>query len=129
MSTLVTANISDGTTTVGTEYVVNGSAKAWVNFNGTGTVAISASANVASIVDNGTGDYTLNLTNSMANANYAVPAGTAYFNGSNGANDSIAQCWQSTTALFSIACGYVSGSGASKRDQGLLVAVAHGDLA
>ena len=42
MSTLNVSNITDGTTTVGTSYVVNGSAKAWVTFNGTGTVAIQA---------------------------------------------------------------------------------------
>jgi len=48
------------------------SARAWVNFNGTGTVAIRASANVTSITDNGTGDYTVNFTTAMADANYNV---------------------------------------------------------
>jgi hypothetical protein len=48
------------------------SARAWVNFNGTGTVAIRASGNVSSITDNGTGDYTVNFTTAMADANYAV---------------------------------------------------------
>jgi hypothetical protein len=46
--------------------------RAWVNFNGTGTVAIRASGNVSSITDNGTGDYTVNFTNAMPDANYAV---------------------------------------------------------
>jgi len=45
-----------------------------VNFNGTGTVAIRASGNVSSITDNGTGDYTVNFTTNMPDANYA-PAG------------------------------------------------------
>ena len=49
---------------------------AWVNFNGTGTVAIRDSFNVSSITDNGTGDYTINLTNAMANTSYSV-IGTA----------------------------------------------------
>jgi hypothetical protein len=44
--------------------------RAWVNFNGTGTVAIRASFNVSSITDNGTGDYTVNFTNAMPDANY-----------------------------------------------------------
>jgi hypothetical protein len=44
--------------------------RAWVNFNGTGTVAIRASGNVSSITDNGTGDYTINFTNAFADANY-----------------------------------------------------------
>lgn len=45
--------------------------RAWVNFNGTGTVAIRSSGNVTSITDNGTGDYTLNFTNSMPDTNYS----------------------------------------------------------
>jgi hypothetical protein len=48
------------------------SARAWVNFNGTGTVAIRASGNVSSITDNGTGDYTVNFTTAMADINYSV---------------------------------------------------------
>jgi hypothetical protein len=50
--------------------------QAWVNFNGTGTVAIRASYNVSSITDNGTGDYTVNFTNAMTDANYCVSATT-----------------------------------------------------
>lgn len=46
--------------------------RAWVNFNGTGTVAIRASGNVSSITDNGTGDYTINFTTSMPDVNYSV---------------------------------------------------------
>jgi hypothetical protein len=45
--------------------------RAWVNFNGTGTVAIRASGNVSSITDNGTADYTINFTNAMPDANYS----------------------------------------------------------
>jgi hypothetical protein len=48
--------------------------RAWVNFNGTGTVAIRGSANVTSITDNGVGDYTVNFTNAMPDANYVVTA-------------------------------------------------------
>ena len=50
---------------------ISGAAKAWVNFNGTGTVAIRASFNVTSITDNGTGQYTINFTNSLTDANYS----------------------------------------------------------
>lgn len=45
--------------------------KAWVNFDGTGTVAIRASYNVSSITDNGVGQYTVNFTTAMADANYS----------------------------------------------------------
>ncbi|AMS43187.1 hypothetical protein [Aminobacter aminovorans] len=49
-----------------------GVAKAWVNFNGTGTVAINDSFNVSSITDNGVGNYTVNFATALANANYAA---------------------------------------------------------
>jgi hypothetical protein len=48
--------------------------RAWVNFNGTGTVAIRASGNVSSITDNGAGDYTVNFTTAMPDVNYSVNA-------------------------------------------------------
>jgi hypothetical protein len=48
--------------------------KAWVNFNGTGTVAIRASYNVSSITDNGTGDYTVNFTSALVDANFNAVA-------------------------------------------------------
>lgn len=50
--------------------------RAWVNFNGTGTVAIRASGNVSSITDNGTGNYTINFTNAMPDINYATTVNT-----------------------------------------------------
>jgi hypothetical protein len=56
--------------------------RAWVNFNGTGTVAIRASGNVTSITDGGVGIYALNLTTSMTDANYS----TVITSGSNSAN-------------------------------------------
>jgi hypothetical protein len=74
MSTLRLTTISnqDGSATVPSQTVISGSAKAWVNFNGTGTVAIRSAFNVSSITDNGTGDYTLNFTTALADANYSV---------------------------------------------------------
>jgi hypothetical protein len=52
--------------------------RAWVNFNGQGTVAIRASGNVTSITDNGTGDYTVNFTTAMPDANYDVALTAGY---------------------------------------------------
>jgi hypothetical protein len=74
MSTLRLTTIANqgNTASVPSETVINGSAKAWVNFNGTSTVAIRASFNVTSITDNGAGDYTVNFTNAMTDANYSV---------------------------------------------------------
>jgi len=59
-------------------------AKAWVNFNGTGTVAIRDSHNVSSITDNGTGRYTVNYSNDMSNTNYLVSYTVGGSNSSSG---------------------------------------------
>jgi len=77
MSTLSVGTIQSNTTSPPT---INNSAgtaigtfcRAWVNFNGTGTVAIRASFNVTSITDNNTGDYTVNFTTAMSDANYTA---------------------------------------------------------
>jgi hypothetical protein len=55
--------------------------RAWVNFNGTGTVAIRASGNVSSITDIATGTYTVNLTTAMPDANYAIQISTGFASG------------------------------------------------
>ena len=60
-----------GSKSVPVATVVDGTAKAWVSFNGTGTVAIRAAFNVTSITDNGLGDYTINFTSALPNASYA----------------------------------------------------------
>jgi hypothetical protein len=62
--------------------------RAWVNFNGTGTVAIRASGNVSSITDGGTGMYTINFTTAMPDANYCVIGTSGGPNGSSG-DDSV----------------------------------------
>ena len=49
-----------------------GLAKAWVNFNGTGTIAIRDSLSVSGLVDNGTGDYTVTISNAFSAVNYAI---------------------------------------------------------
>jgi hypothetical protein len=59
---------------ISTSYVVNGSAKAWVDFNGTGTVSIDDSFNISSANDNGTGYYQFNYTSSMSSTAYCPQA-------------------------------------------------------
>ena len=77
-SGIVAANIADANITAAKlDGAQSGSApiyaaRAWVNFNGSGAVAIRASGNVSSITDNGTGDYTVNFTTAMADANYTA---------------------------------------------------------
>ena len=65
LTSLTSSQVDSGATT----------AKAWVNFNGTGTVAIRDSGNVSSVTDSGTGDYRVNFTTAMADVNYAGVTG------------------------------------------------------
>lgn len=73
MSTLKVNTIQNeaGTSSVPVGTVINGSAKAWVNFNGTGTVAIRRAHNVTSITDNGTGSWIVNFSTPMVDSQYA----------------------------------------------------------
>jgi len=78
--TITTATITTGTVTtlnapsgvLATQNGMTGIPKAWVQFNGQGTVTINGSFNVSSITDNGTGDYTVNFTTAMPNINYSA---------------------------------------------------------
>ena len=82
--------------------------RAWVNFNGTGTVAIRASGNVSSITDNGVGDYTVNFTNAMPDVNYSVAVSGAAGSGNNFA----AYESTSTTRTASLVRVFTHGAGA-----------------
>jgi hypothetical protein len=76
--------------------------KAWVNFNGTGTVAIRAAYNVTSITDNGTGLYTVNVTTAFSDTNYAW-SGNWGNSGASGANQaSVYEYGTRTTSSLSI---------------------------
>jgi hypothetical protein len=77
MSTLVAQTLSNGTVSTSTANCIQGSAKAWVNFNGTTSPGtIRAQYNVSSVTKNGTGDYTVNFTNAFADTNYVALATT-----------------------------------------------------
>jgi hypothetical protein len=82
--------------------------RAWVNFNGTGTVAIRGSGNVTSITDGGVGIYTVNLTNAMPDANYAVTYGVipdvAFSSGSSAARQVFLN--SQTSSSFVMNTGY-----------------------
>jgi hypothetical protein len=96
--------------------------RAWVNFNGTGTVAIRASGNVSSITDNGTGDYTVNYTTAMPDANYSV-VGTAQQNtGSFGAAIHIHNSVSPTTGAARLT--WIQGNGSSPQTDSAMVCVA-----
>jgi hypothetical protein len=123
MSTIVTSNVSDGTLSIPTTYVTNGSAKAWLNFNGTGTAAVRDSLNVSSLTDNTTGQFSVNLTNTMANTNAACTSFT----------HAAGVTWMSSPDSFMVSASVVtfntanfSGVGTDASHNGLAV---YGDLA
>jgi hypothetical protein len=70
--TLTISTLSDGTNSTSSTNCIQGSAKAWVNFNGVTTTSIRAAYNVSSVTRNGTGNYTINFTTAMVDANYAI---------------------------------------------------------
>ena len=84
--------------------------RAWVNFNGTGTVAIRASGNVSSITDNGTGDYTVNFTTAMPDANYQINTSPGVLNTGSGG---VAGVYTSATVPTASLCRFYSIGNAS----------------
>lgn len=86
--------------------------RAWVNFNGTGTVAIRASGNVSSITDHGVGNYTVNFTTAMPDANFA--ANVTINNVSGGST--LVQPYVTATAVGSVTVYMLQNSGASPAD-------------
>tara|TARA_R110002072_G_scaffold234338_1_gene391917 strand:+ start:49 stop:489 length:441 start_codon:yes stop_codon:yes gene_type:complete len=106
---------------------VQGLAKAWVNFNGTGTIAIRDSLNVASLTDSGTGIYVNNLTNPMSAANFSSFAGGDVNNG----NDDVRRnnrLWAIQTGLVRVVCGF-NGNSNTKEDWTNVYTSIHGGLA
>ena len=95
--------------------------RAWVNFNGTGTVAIRGSGNVSSISDNGTGDYTVNFTTAMPDANYAVGTGLSFDNNGS-SNGTYAYVYNLATGSFRTQTrGYFGGLTAASLNDSLTV--------
>jgi len=109
-----------------TQYVVEGSAKAWVNFNGTGTIASRDSLNVSGLVDNGTGDYTVNFSNSMGNTNYAWSGVGDYTAG--GAEAGVINQRGTLSTSSSQFAGLKLGATYTRFDTGYSIKI-HGDLA
>jgi hypothetical protein len=104
-----------------------GMVKSWVRFNGNGTVAIIDSYNVSSITDNGTGDYSINFSSAMPNANYAVTASATRASSPSAANNS-----RSMPAILSQATGSARVTFAAchadvAEDPGFLNAIVCGD--
>ena len=94
--------------------------RAWVNLNGTGTVAIRASGNVSSITDNGTGDYSVNYTTAIVDANYSVSIAAA---SSNIGNNLCIRISGTTVSTSSVRLTTASGGGSLGDSETLAVSV------
>ena len=121
--TLSTSGQITGTAkSVDTDYVVNGSAKVWVSFDGTGTIAIKDSFNTTSITDDSTGNYTITIDNNMGNANYVAQAGGDQ---SGGATSTCITAGVITDGSHAIACR----QNGTSIDIAIVNSSIHGDLA
>ncbi len=117
---------------IATSVLFNGSNKAWINLNGTSTIANRDSYNISGITDNGTGDYTETFTSNMSNANYS-PACVVQDDQSDTANmgGTAATIYRASTGLATGNCRIGTGvAGTSTRnDDTTLSIIIAGDLA
>ena len=110
---------------ISTSYVVEGSAKAWVNFNGTGTIATRNSLNISSLSDAGTGDYDINISSSFTAADYSINT-SGYPSASWNQILQLQTPSNNTGSIFSV---YSASTSGTLNDTQLVCADAHGDLA
>lgn len=101
-----------------------GVAAAWASLNGTGTIALRDSQNIASVTDNGTGNYTYNLTTSMSSADYALTVGPG--SSADGAHAQESTATTPTASLFRITWNR---PGVGTYDRNPSIVTFHGDLA
>jgi hypothetical protein len=104
-----------------------GLAKAWVNFNGTGTIASRDSLGVSGLVDNGTGDYTVTMSSAMATASYSF-LGTAS-QATTGNNGQMVSILESTVPTTTVLRFRTQQDGIGVTDSQYVCLAVHGDLA
>ena len=134
MSTIRVDNF--GPSAGGTTYSARGIAKAWVNFNGTGTIAARDSLNLTSLTDNGTGNYTFTIASDFSAADYAISHMVRSTNtdGNRGASgiqlsDIASPPMSAGSFQFFTAYGASASTNGSKEDCDYVMIAAHGDLA
>ena len=122
--TLSTSGQISGTAvSVDADYLAYGSAKSWVNFNGTGTIASRDSFNTASLTDNGTGNYTQTFTFAMSNDDFSLTGGISE-SGVGGQSRIVLGDGKSTTTAT-----ILSYNAGSATDYMFIATTAHGDHA
>ena len=121
MSEIRTDTISAANGTDPVTLTKQSAAKAWVNFNGTGTIALRDSVNIASVTDNAVGTYTLNFSNNMANTSYSTTSASR--NRATGSNNSYTATSSKRIELWE------PSSSPALSDTDEIAAAIHGDLA
>ena len=112
MSTLKVNTIQNTSATHSStpEQIAQGRAKSWINFNGSGTVAIRDSFNVSSLTDNGTGNYTVSFSTAMANTTYAPLTTGHIFDDQNPENVRDMGAIDLATGSYRYCAGYTTGN-------------------
>jgi hypothetical protein len=116
-----------GNQSVSQTTIYSGTAKAWSNLNGTGTIAERDSFNISGYVDNGTGDYTFTIASDMSDANYSFVGSTE--ENSTADYGSVTQVSAGGQAAGSLRTVCVLGSAATQYDRTAHTVLIHGDLA
>jgi hypothetical protein len=131
-SVLNVDTIADKAGTGPVELTKQSAAKAWVNFDGTGTIAARDSLNISGLADNGTGDYTVTFSNALSNANYSSTmscgqdsTGNSGLRAANGLSSTTR-----TTSVIRVGTATVSSSSnRTSIDDNTISLLIHGDLA
>ncbi len=126
MSEIRVTTISDTAGTGPVTLTKQEAAKAWINFNGTGTIATRDSLNVSSITDRGTGKFTITFATAMGNTNYNSVA-SATVGGADNYNRMAGAASNSTN--FSYLNTFAQGTNSELYDADYTSATFHGDLA
>tara|TARA_R100000353_G_scaffold124647_1_gene88494 strand:+ start:312 stop:704 length:393 start_codon:yes stop_codon:yes gene_type:complete len=121
--TLQTSGQITGTAkSVDTDFIVNGSAKSWVNFDGTGTPSINDSFNASSLNDNNTAEVSVNFSSNMNNANYAT-------SGAGSKDNVIVTTSRGTSNSTSVLTTFVVNLSGTATEVDTVNALAHGEIA
>ena len=124
MSTITVTNIKATGETA--SRAVSGVAAAWVNFNGSGTIATRGSFNVASLTDSSTGNYVVNFSNNFGNGNFSAVAAQGNNSGSNPGQNGVITVGHTAVSSSSIETSNVSNT---NNDWAQISHISHGDLA
>jgi hypothetical protein len=102
------------------EQIEQGRAKAWINFNGTGTIAIQDSFNVSSITDDGTGLYTITYSSAFSNTNYCILTGQASKNTDDTDNRYISRCLDRSTSNMQVSHDFIENGTSNRTDSNFM---------